>query len=74
MQSNARPMGWLFVKRRMTTELSQRWQDSFIDFDKEAVGYDGIIPVLLDVKLLSKTVGVSPALIILKRILSLYLK
>ena len=36
LQSNAPPMGWLFVKRRMTTELSQRWQDSFIDFDKEA--------------------------------------
>ena len=36
LQSNAPPMGWLFVKRRMATELSQRWQESFIDFDKEA--------------------------------------
>ena len=36
LQSNAPPMGWLFVKRRMAAELNLRWQDSFIDFDKEA--------------------------------------
>ena len=36
LQSNAPPMGWLFVKRRMSTELNSKWQDSFIDFDKEA--------------------------------------
>ena len=36
LQSNAPPMGWLFVKRRMAAELSLKWQDSFIDFDKEA--------------------------------------
>ena len=36
LQSNAPPMGWLFVKRRMAAELNLKWQDSFIDFDKEA--------------------------------------
>ena len=36
LQSNAPPMGWLFVKRRMTTELNLKWQNSFINFDKEA--------------------------------------
>ena len=36
LQSNAPPMGWLFVKRRMAAELSSDWQKSFIDFDKEA--------------------------------------
>ena len=36
LQSNAPPMGWLFVKRRMAAELSSDWQKSFIEFDKEA--------------------------------------
>jgi len=36
LQSNAPPMGWLFVKRRMAAELSPSWQKNFIDFDKEA--------------------------------------
>ena len=36
LQSNAPPMGWLFVKRRMAAELSLKWQDNFINFDKEA--------------------------------------
>ena len=36
LQSNAPPMGWLFVKRRMATELSQDWQKQFKEFDKEA--------------------------------------
>ena len=36
LQSNAPPMGWLFVKRRMATELSQSWQKQFKIFDKEA--------------------------------------
>ena len=36
LQSNAPPMGWLFVKRRMASELSQDWQKNFIKFDKEA--------------------------------------
>ena len=36
LQSNAPPMGWLFVKRRMAAELNLKWQDSFIHFDKEA--------------------------------------
>ncbi len=36
LQSNAPPMGWLFVKRRMAAELSSNWQKNFIKFDKEA--------------------------------------
>ena len=36
LQSNAPPMGWLFVKRRMAAELNSQWQDNFINFDKEA--------------------------------------
>jgi len=36
LQSNAPPMGWLFVKRRMAAELKQDWQKNFIEFDKEA--------------------------------------
>ena len=36
LQSNAPPMGWLFVKRRMATELSESWQKQFKEFDKEA--------------------------------------
>ena len=36
LQSNAPPMGWLFVKRRMVTELKQDWQKNFKEFDKEA--------------------------------------
>ena len=36
LQSNAPPMGWLFVKRRMAAELNLKWQDNFISFDKEA--------------------------------------
>ena len=29
LQSNAPPMGWLFVKRRMSAELSSTWQKNF---------------------------------------------
>ena len=36
LQSNAPPMGWLFVKRRMAAELGQDWQKDFKEFDKEA--------------------------------------
>ena len=36
LQSNAPPMGWLFVKRRMTNELSKDWQKNFNSFDKIA--------------------------------------
>ena len=36
LQSNAPPMGWLFVKRRMATELNSKWQENFIKFDKDA--------------------------------------
>ena len=36
LQSNAPPMGWLFVKRRMATELSSDWLKNFKEFDKEA--------------------------------------
>ena len=36
LQSNAPPMGWLFVKRRMVAELGNKWQKKFINFGKEA--------------------------------------
>ena len=36
LQSNAPPMGWLFVKRRMTAELGSNWQKKFKDFEKDA--------------------------------------
>jgi len=36
LQSNAPPMGWLFVKRRMAAELCLDWQKNFKKFDKEA--------------------------------------
>ena len=36
LQSNAPPMGWLFVKRRMAAELGLNWQKYFKEFDKEA--------------------------------------
>jgi len=36
LQSNAPPMGWPFVKRRMKTELGADWEKKFGSFDKEA--------------------------------------
>ncbi len=36
LQSNAPPMGWLFVKRRMANELAKDWQKNFDSFDKVA--------------------------------------
>ena len=36
LQSNAPAMGWLFVRRRMTTELGGGWQGKFDSFEKEA--------------------------------------
>ena len=36
LQSNAPPMSWVFVKRRMKAELGENWQDIFLSFDKEA--------------------------------------
>ena len=36
LQSNAPPMGWFFVKRRMSAELSSEWQKNFITFEKQA--------------------------------------
>lgn len=35
LQANAPPMGWAFVKRRMTAELGADWQKRFESFDKE---------------------------------------
>jgi len=36
LQSNAPPMGWLFVRRRMATELGPDWQDKYESFEREA--------------------------------------
>jgi predicted unusual protein kinase regulating ubiquinone biosynthesis (AarF/ABC1/UbiB family) len=33
LQSDAPPMGWPFVKRRMSAELGQDWQDKFAAFE-----------------------------------------
>ncbi len=35
LQSNAPPMGWNFVKRRMKNELGEEWMNIFDSFDKE---------------------------------------
>jgi len=36
LQSNAPPMGWMFVKRRMAAELGINWQNHFKKFDPHA--------------------------------------
>ncbi|WP_020591200.1 ABC1 kinase family protein [Kiloniella laminariae] len=36
LQSNAPEMGWLFVKRRMQSELGAGWQKKFARFDQKA--------------------------------------
>lgn len=36
LQSNAPPMGWPFVRRRMKTELGTDWLSKFSDFSKES--------------------------------------
>ena len=36
LQSNAPPMGWPFVKRRMKSELGPEWESRFKSFEKEA--------------------------------------
>jgi len=36
LQSNAPSMGWLFVRRRMATELGPDWQARFAAFEREA--------------------------------------
>ncbi|PJB69435.1 MAG: ABC transporter ATP-binding protein [Alphaproteobacteria bacterium CG_4_9_14_3_um_filter_47_13] len=36
LQSNAPPMGWPFVRRRMKTELGVHWEEKFASFEKEA--------------------------------------
>lgn len=37
LQSNAPPMGWPFVRRRMKTELGAQWESKFKSFEKEAI-------------------------------------
>lgn len=37
LQSQAPPMGWPFVKRRMAAELGPDWQERFAEFSREAV-------------------------------------
>ncbi len=36
LQSNAPPMSWVFVKRRMKAELGENWEKNFMDFEKDA--------------------------------------
>ena len=36
LQTDAPSMGWLFVKRRMATELGSDWQSRFVEFEKQA--------------------------------------
>ena len=36
LQSNAPPMGWTFVKRRMKAELGSDWQGRFAEFERDA--------------------------------------
>ncbi len=36
LQSNAPPMSWVFVKRRMKAELGENWQNNFEEFNQEA--------------------------------------
>jgi len=36
LQSNAPPMGWPFVKRRMRSELGEGWQAKFASFERTA--------------------------------------
>lgn len=36
LQSNAPPMGWPFVKRRMASELGENWEQRFKSFEREA--------------------------------------
>lgn len=36
LQSNAPPMGWAFVRRRMASELGSNWEARFHSFSKEA--------------------------------------
>ncbi len=36
LQSNAPPMGWAFVRRRMAAELGPDWQSKFANFPREA--------------------------------------
>jgi predicted unusual protein kinase regulating ubiquinone biosynthesis (AarF/ABC1/UbiB family) len=35
LQSQAPPMGWTFVKRRMSAELGPEWQSKFVDFEHQ---------------------------------------
>src|SRR5262250_3854968 len=35
LQSQAPPMGWVFVKRRMSAELGQDWQKKFASFEHQ---------------------------------------
>ena len=36
LQTNAPPMGWPFVRRRMVTELGKNWEKKFETFDRQA--------------------------------------
>ncbi len=37
LQADAPPMGWLFTRRRMASELGPDWQSRFLSFSREAI-------------------------------------
>ena len=43
LQSNAPPMGWLFVRRRMAAELGADWQSRFLFFEREAAAAASLV-------------------------------
>src|SRR5256885_8536248 len=47
LQSQAPPMGWAFVKRRMTAELGPDWQQKFESFEPHPAAAASIGPVQL---------------------------
>ncbi|HAT85171.1 MAG TPA: ABC transporter ATP-binding protein, partial [Rhizobiales bacterium] len=47
LQSDAPPMGWIFVKRRMKSELGAGWQKRFAEFEHEPSAAASLVCVLL---------------------------
>lgn len=57
LQSNAPPMGWPFVKRRMKSELGPDWESKFKSFEKEAAAAASLGQVHKAVTLDGRTVA-----------------